>query len=95
MNRISPAVLIFHWPTTTAKKGDKEKSYQELKKAFENPDLDIDTKINILLSYYVLTEVNKELTSQALELTEILFVVIRKKEKRTPCTQIFYSAKAR
>lgn len=33
-------------------KGEKEKSFEELKKAFLNPELDIDTKVSILLSYY-------------------------------------------
>lgn len=62
-------------------KGEKEKSYEQLKQAFQNPDLDIDTKINILLSYYVLTENNNALTSQALELTEIMVEVHPKEGK--------------
>ncbi len=53
-------------------KGDKEKSYQELKKGFENPNLEIDTKIQILLSYYTITEIYNELKVQAFELSEIL-----------------------
>ena len=52
--------------------GDKEKSYQELKKGIANPNLDIDTKIQILLSYYTVTEIYKELKPQAFELSEIL-----------------------
>ncbi|MFZ4741690.1 MAG: tetratricopeptide repeat protein, partial [Bacteroidales bacterium] len=35
--------------------GQKEKSYQELKKGIGNSNLDIDTKIQILLSYYTVT----------------------------------------
>ncbi len=52
--------------------GDKEKSYQELKKGFSNPNLEIDTKIQILLSYYTITEIYNELKSQAFELADIL-----------------------
>jgi tetratricopeptide (TPR) repeat protein len=52
--------------------GDKEKSYLSLKKGFANPNLDIDTKINILLSYYTVTEIYDNLKNQAFELTEIL-----------------------
>jgi tetratricopeptide (TPR) repeat protein len=83
MEKMNPSDPLLHLSLANyhREKGDKEKSYQELKKAFENPDLDIDTKINILLSYYVLTEVNKELTSQALELTEILVAVHPKEGK--------------
>jgi tetratricopeptide (TPR) repeat protein len=83
MEKMNPDDPLLHLSLANyhREKGDKEKSYQELKKAFENPDLEIDTKINILLSYYVLTEVNKELTSQALELTEILVAVHPKEGK--------------
>lgn len=83
MEKLNPSDPLLHLSLANyhREKGDKEKSYQELKKAFQNPDLDIDTKINILLSYYVLTEVEKELTSQALELTEILVAVHPKEGK--------------
>ncbi len=53
-------------------KKENEKGYQELKLAFENPDLDIDIKIKILLSYYTLTENDNTLKSQAFELSQIL-----------------------
>ena len=74
MEKMNPSDPLLHLSLANyyREKGEKEKSFEELKKAFQNPDLDIDTKINILLSYYVITETNKELTSQALELTEIL-----------------------
>jgi len=52
--------------------GDKEKSYSSLKKGFANPNLDIDTKVNILLSYYTVTEIYDNLKSQAFELIEVL-----------------------
>ncbi len=52
--------------------GEKEKSYQELKIGIANPNLDIDTKIQVLLSYYTVTEIYNELKPQAFELSEIL-----------------------
>ncbi|MEI6823428.1 MAG: hypothetical protein WCL51_15970 [Bacteroidota bacterium] len=52
--------------------GDKAKSYQELKLGFANPALDIDTKVQILLSYYSITEIYASLKNQAFELSEIL-----------------------
>ncbi len=52
--------------------GQKEKSYQELKIGIANPNLDIDTKIKILLSYYTVTEIYNKLKPQAFELSEIL-----------------------
>lgn len=52
--------------------GDKENSYLYLKKGFANPNLDIDTKVNILLSYYTVTEIYDSLKPQAFELIEIL-----------------------
>lgn len=55
--------------------GEKEKSYNELKQAFASPDLDIDTKMHILLSYYTLTEKQNELVNQAMELSNILIEV--------------------
>jgi len=74
MEKMNPSDPLLHLSLANyyREKGDQDKSYEELKKAFQNPDLDIDTKINILMSYYMITEVNKELTSQALELTQIL-----------------------
>ncbi len=50
---------------------DKGNFYKEIKIAFENPDLDIDTKIKILVSYYELADVNAEYNQQALELLNI------------------------
>ncbi|MBK5283890.1 MAG: tetratricopeptide repeat protein [Bacteroidia bacterium] len=53
-------------------KGDNEKSFQELKQAFSNKELEIDTKLQIIASYYNLFDVNPELQSQAMELNSIL-----------------------
>ena len=50
---------------------DIENFYKEIKIAFENPDLEVDTKIKILLSYYELSEVNASYKKQALELCAI------------------------
>jgi tetratricopeptide (TPR) repeat protein len=53
-------------------KSDVENFYKEIKIAFENPDLEIDTKIKILTSYYELSEVNATYKQQAEELCAIM-----------------------
>ncbi|MCB0400462.1 MAG: tetratricopeptide repeat protein [Flavobacteriales bacterium] len=53
-------------------KGDDAKAFEALKKAFASEDLDIDTKMRILLSYYSATETSNELKKDALELNKIL-----------------------
>lgn len=50
---------------------DKENFYKEIKIAFENPDLDVDTKIKILVSYYELSETNAVYKQQAMDLCAI------------------------
>lgn len=52
-------------------KGEKDKSFNELKIAFGNKNLEVETKLRILLSYSNLVA-NKEMTEQALELCKIL-----------------------
>jgi tetratricopeptide (TPR) repeat protein len=52
--------------------GEKEKSVESLKKAFLNKELDIDTKISILSSYYALISIHPELQEQALEMCSLL-----------------------
>ncbi len=52
--------------------GEKEKSIQELKLAFNNKELDVDTKISILSSYISLIGLHPELKEQALELCRLL-----------------------
>jgi tetratricopeptide (TPR) repeat protein len=52
--------------------GQKEKSIEELKKAFLNKELDIDTKISILSSYYALISIHPELIEQALQMCDLL-----------------------
>jgi tetratricopeptide (TPR) repeat protein len=53
-------------------KGEKEKSYEEMKLAFSNVNLDIDSKVKILLAYYNLTENSNNLKEQAYTLIDLL-----------------------
>lgn len=53
-------------------KGDNETSFKELKLAFGNKDLELDTKLQIMASYYTLFELHPDLQDQALELSGIL-----------------------
>ncbi|MFH0866573.1 MAG: tetratricopeptide repeat protein [Bacteroidota bacterium] len=53
-------------------KDDNEKSFEELKKAFSKSSVDIDIKIQILLSYYTLTEKSDSLKDQAYTLCKLL-----------------------
>lgn len=55
--------------------GDKEKSFSELKLAFRNRQLEMDTKISILSSYYSLVTEHPELKEQATQLCDILVEV--------------------
>ncbi len=68
------------------KSGKPEKAFEELKMGFANPELDLKTKINLLLSYYSgkLTEEQKQ---QALELSEIL----KKVHPGKSLSQAFYA----
>ena len=54
------------------KKGDDEKAFEALKKAFASESLDIDTKMKILLSYYSATEGSNDLKGEAFALNKIL-----------------------
>src|SRR5258705_1249045 len=53
-------------------KGDNETSFKELKPAFKNKELDLDTKLQIMASYYTLFELHEDLQAQALELSQAL-----------------------
>ena len=53
------------------KNGDVQKSFEELKIGLSNPDLELNTKINLLINYYA-GELNEEQKAQALELSQIL-----------------------
>ena len=52
--------------------GERNKSFNELKIAFSAPNLDIDTKVDILLAYYARTANRQELKEQAFALCKIL-----------------------
>lgn len=56
------------------KSGDKEKVFEELKLGFGNPNLDVDTKINILLSFYTINEIVADVKGEAFELAELLIL---------------------
>ncbi len=69
------------------KEGDNDKSFEELKLGMANKELDLSTKINILVSYYSgkLTADHKK---QALELSEILKVT----HPNDPLSETFYAS---
>jgi tetratricopeptide (TPR) repeat protein len=52
--------------------GNKEKSFEELKKAFASPALNSDVKLTILSSYLPLVQQTPEMLNQALELSKLL-----------------------
>ncbi len=52
-----------------------EESHNELKIAYANPDLDIETKTKILISYYSISEQYPEYTAKGYELCEIMLKV--------------------
>jgi Tfp pilus assembly protein PilF len=54
------------------KTGDNAKAYEELKLGFATPNLDVDTKVNILLSFYTVNEIYNDLKEQAFTLSKIL-----------------------
>lgn len=54
------------------KKGDRAKSLEYLRAGFANPNLDIDTKVTILLAYYSVNEIYSTYKDEAFELATIL-----------------------
>ena len=74
VEKISPdeAFLSMQLADYYRSKGEKEKSFSYLKKSFLNKNLDIDTKMKVLISYYTLTESSPKLKDQAYELLAIL-----------------------
>ncbi len=60
-------------------KGEENKASEAIKKAFASPDLDVDTKVKILLSYYSATE--RRLKKEALELNKIVIKTHPKEAK--------------
>ncbi len=67
--------------------GEKDKSYSELKLGLLNPELDLTTKINLLVGYYR-GELSEEQKKQALELSEILLQV----HEGDPVANTFYAS---
>jgi tetratricopeptide (TPR) repeat protein len=55
-------------------KNEHKKSFVYLEKAFANPDLEIDTKVKILISYYIATERNTEFKDDAFVLADKLIL---------------------
>ncbi|MBU1012866.1 MAG: tetratricopeptide repeat protein [Bacteroidetes bacterium] len=54
------------------KSGDTLRAFQELKTGFENDQLDIDSKIQILVSYYTVEQIFSERNKEAEELVSLL-----------------------
>ena len=54
------------------KTGNKDKAFEELKLGFGNPNLDVDTKVSILLSFYTVNQIYNDLKDQAFTLSKIL-----------------------
>lgn len=75
--KIDPDNAYVHLSLADYYRGQKqnEKAFKEIKLAFENKDLDIDTKVKILLSYYDITEKFPELKTDADDLCRIIVKV--------------------
>ena len=69
------------------KNGDDQKSFEELKIGLSNPALDLNTKINLLITYYS-GELNETQKKQALELSQIL----KKTHPGEPLADTFYAS---
>lgn len=54
------------------KTGNKDKAFEELRLGFANPNLDVDTKVSILLSFYTVNQIYNDLKDQAFTLSKIL-----------------------
>ncbi len=52
--------------------GDDQKAFEELKLGFANPKLDLDIKVQILLTYYTIDQFYNDKKEQAFELAKIL-----------------------
>ena len=71
-NKPEDPVLHLNLAEYYRKQGDFDKSFDELKIAFESPNLNIDNKIQVMMSYYNLTDGDDRLISQAYELLDLL-----------------------
>jgi tetratricopeptide (TPR) repeat protein len=57
------------------KNGEKQQAIEELKQGFLNPNLDIDTKINILVSFFNIDQLPDDSKAMVAELSRILTTV--------------------
>ncbi len=57
------------------KNNEKQKAYDELKQGFSNPNLDVDSKINILISFFNINQLSDEDKPIVSELCQILTTV--------------------
>jgi len=73
-NQPNDPVLHLNLAEYHRKQGDYDASFKELKQAFGSPKLNIDNKIQVMMSYYNLTEGNDKLLGQAYELLDLLTV---------------------
>ncbi len=71
-NNADDPILHLNLAEYHKKKGDYTESFKELKLAFASPELSIDTKIQVMMSYYTISEGDKELSGQAYELLDLL-----------------------
>jgi tetratricopeptide (TPR) repeat protein len=71
--KIDPKNPIVHLALADYYKGlnDNDNMFKEIKIAFESSDLEADTKVKILSSYYELSDVNQDYKKQADELCDI------------------------
>jgi tetratricopeptide (TPR) repeat protein len=71
-------------------KRDYPKAFIYLEKAFNAEELDIDSKVKILLSYYVVSEKSEELKTQSLALCDVLIKAHPKEAKAYSVAGDFY-----
>jgi len=71
--------------------GDKKKAFEFLMTAFENEDLDIDSKIRYLLKFYALSNQNDSLTKDAFELAKTTIRVHPEEAKAHTMLADFYT----
>jgi tetratricopeptide (TPR) repeat protein len=71
-------------------KRDYPKGFIYLEKAFNSEELDIDNKVKILLSYYVVSEKSEELKQQSLALCDVLIKAHPKEAKAYSVAGDFY-----
>ena len=71
-NKPNDPILRLNLAEYYRKKGEFDNSFTELKKAFGSSALNIDNKIQVMMSYYNLTDGNDKLLNQAYELLDLL-----------------------